>query len=189
MHSSRMRTVRSSGRISGRGVSAPRGDVCLGVSALGGVSAPGGVSALGGCLLLRGCLLPGVSAPKGVSALGVVFAPGGVCSGGAFSRGCLLGGCTPTMHLGGGIPPPPCTEADTPSPRGQTDACKNITFATSLRTVITLNQTNRTPLKVDRTIYLDGPVETRDGSVLTPTFIEKRPVQLEPFSLTEAPET
>ena len=40
---------------------------------------------------------------------------------------------------GGGMPAPggwyPCTEAD-PPPHGQTDRCKNITFATSLRTVI-----------------------------------------------------
>ena len=57
MHSSRMRTVRSSGRISG-GVLSPGG------------SAPGGVSASRGCLL-RGVLLPGVSAPGGVSAQGV----------------------------------------------------------------------------------------------------------------------
>ena len=42
---------------------------------------------------------------------------------------------------------------------------------------------------MNRYIYLDRPVETRDGSVLAPTFLEKRPVQLEPFSLTEAPET
>ena len=45
--------------------------------------------------------------------------PGGVCSGGS-----ALGGVYPTMHWGRH---PPC---------GQTDACKNITFATSLRTVI-----------------------------------------------------
>ena len=47
MHSSRMRTVRSSGRISG--------GVCL----LRGVSAPGGVC-LGGCLLQGGLLQGGV---------------------------------------------------------------------------------------------------------------------------------
>ena len=57
MHSSRMRTVRSSGRILGRGGG---GGVCSGGSAPRGVSAPsgclcsGGVSALGGCLLLGG---------------------------------------------------------------------------------------------------------------------------------------
>ena len=55
MHSSRMRTVRSSGRLSGggsapRGVSAPRGrGVCSGgLSAPGGVCSRRGVSALGG---------------------------------------------------------------------------------------------------------------------------------------------
>ena len=103
MHSSRMRTVRSSDRISG-------GGGCL----LWGVSAPGGY------------LLWGVSAPGGVSALGG-SAPGGVCS-----RGCLLWGgvCSQggvvSQHALRQTPPPPC---------GQTDACKNITFATSLRTV------------------------------------------------------
>ena len=58
------------------------------------------------CLLGGGGLLPGGSAPEGVS-----------------SRG-------------GGVPA--CTEAD-PS-CGQTDRCKNITFANSLRTVITLQR-------------------------------------------------
>ena len=72
MHSSRMRTVRSSSRL------------------LGGVCSRG-----------EGRL------------------PGGVCSGGG-------GG-------GGGVGIPACTETD-PS-CGQTDRCKNITFATSLRTV------------------------------------------------------
>ena len=61
-----------------------------------------------GCLLLGGCLLPGVCSE------------GGVCFG-----GCLLWGWYPSMHWGR-HPLPPC---------GQTDACKNITFATSLRTV------------------------------------------------------
>ena len=75
MHSSRMRTVRSSGRLSG--------GVCFwGVSArgstLGGVCS-GGVPALGGCLLLGGPL-QGVSAPGGEG--------WGVCSGGWY----------PSMH-------------------------------------------------------------------------------------------
>ena len=50
MYSSRMRTVRSSGRISGGCLL--RGGVCLqgGVGSRG-VSAPGGVSGPGGCLL------------------------------------------------------------------------------------------------------------------------------------------
>ena len=99
MHSSRMRTVRSSDRISGVEVSAPGG--CLlpaGVSALGGVC-------YGGCLLLRG-----------------------VCSGRCLLRGVSALGGMVSQHALRQTPPPP--------PRGQTDACKNITFATSLRTVI-----------------------------------------------------
>ena len=55
----------------------------------------------------------GVSGPWG----GAVCSMGGVCSG---------GGC--------GIPA--CTEAETPTP-----LCKNITFATSLRTVKILAET------------------------------------------------
>ena len=115
MHSSRMRTVRSSDRISGG---------CL----LPGVSAPGGVCSQGGCLLPGGVCFGG-SAPGGVCSRGVGggSAPGGLLHGGCLLLGDLLGGC--------GIPA--CTEADTPTPPcGQTDACKNITFATSLRTVI-----------------------------------------------------
>ena len=53
---------------------------------------------------------------------------------------CIPGGCVLSAAVavsGGGVCPggciPPCTEADTPP--GQTDAFKNITFATSLRTV------------------------------------------------------
>ena len=70
--------------------------------------------------------LGGVSTPGGLPR--GVSAPGVVCSGGVVcSRG---GGCS------GGVGIPACTEADTPNPPpGQTDACKNITFATSLRTV------------------------------------------------------
>ena len=116
MHSSRMRTVRSSGRLC-RGGCLLRGGVCSGGCLLQGgclllgglcskgcVSAPKGwgVCSQGVCLLLRGCLLPGMSAPRGVSA----------------PRGAI----------------PACTEAD-PPPCGQTHTCKNITFATSLRTV------------------------------------------------------
>ena len=104
-----------------------RGGVCSGGSAPGG-SAPGGCLLQGGvcsrdCLLRGGLLLGGVC-PGGVSALGV-SAPGGVCL--------LQGVSTPAA----------CTEAETPIPPppthpcGQTDACKNITFATSLRTVKT----------------------------------------------------
>ena len=94
------------------------GGVCSGGVCSGGVSAPGGFL-LWGCLLLGGCLALG----KGVCLLlgGVWPWGGGVCS-----RGCLLQG---------GIPA--CTEAP---PYGQTDACKNITFATSLHTVIILQK-------------------------------------------------
>ena len=88
------------------------------VAVSGGCLVPGGLLARGVCS--RG----GLSAPGGVWSQGVspcwgVSALGGVCSGGR----CLLRG---------GIPS--CTEADN-STHGQTDACKNITFATSLRTV------------------------------------------------------
>ena len=134
MHSSRMRTVRSSDCIGGvcsGGVLLP-GSVCSGwVSALGGVSAPRG------CLLLGGVCSQGGSAPggcllRGVSALGGCLLPGGVCSQGCLFLGvsalggvCSRGEWYPSMHWGR-HPHHPC---------GQTDACKNLTFATSLRTV------------------------------------------------------
>ena len=71
--------------------------------------------------LSRGCLLPGgLSAPGGVVCSQGVCPWEGVCSRG----GLLLGGWYPSMHWG--RHPPPC---------GQTHACKNITFATSLRMV------------------------------------------------------
>ena len=126
MHSSRMRTVRSSGRI--------WGGVCSGwdVSALG-VSAPGGVWSQGGmCLVLGcgGCLVPG----------GVCLVPGGVCLGrcqvpGVSTLGvCLVRGvsaprgvCSRRVSAQGGVCSggsiPAWTEADTsaPPPCGQTD--------------------------------------------------------------------
>ena len=77
-----------------------------------------------------------VSSSGRISGEGGCLVRGGVCSGGVCSGGvsALWGGvCSPGV---GGIPA--CTEADTPTPpppRGQIDACKNITFATSLRTV------------------------------------------------------
>ena len=115
------------------------------MSALGGVCSqgvcllPGGVCSRGVCS--RGVSALGVSAPgRGVSAQGGVCsqggvsALGGVCSGGVSAPGgCLLqgvsapGGCLLSHHALRQTPPPPC---------GQTDTCKNITFATSLRTVI-----------------------------------------------------
>ena len=129
MHSSWMCTVCSSGHI--------RGSVCsgrvsaLGVSVLGGVCSQMGGSAPGGCLLWgvsalgEECLLWVVSAP-GEVCLGVVSALGrGVCRGMSATRGGRV--CSRGMV--------PALRQKPPSPCGQTDACKNITFATSLRTV------------------------------------------------------
>ena len=124
-----MRTVRSSGRLLGGGI-CPRGGCLvpvgcvsgLGGVCLGGVSGSGGVWSRGVCVWSLGCLLWGVSGPGRVC-----LVPGGVCSWGEclVPRGSTPGDC--------GIQP--CTEADTPSPREQTDACKSITFATPLWTV------------------------------------------------------
>ena len=117
-----MRTVRSSGRLS-RGV-------CSGGCLLGGVSAPGG-SALGG----------GVSAPGGVCSRGKCLLLRGVCFQGSVCSqgGCLLPGVWyPSMHW------------DRHPSRGQTHACKNITFATSLLTVISF------PLIVPVEFFLAG---------------------------------
>ena len=98
-------------------MSSPGGSA-LGMCLLREVYALGGVSAAPG-----GVCSGGVSAPRGVSAaLGDVCSQGGVCSRGVSAPG-------------GGVCIPPHTEADN-LPCGQTDACKNITFATSLRTVI-----------------------------------------------------
>ena len=55
-----------------------------------------------------------------------VSAPGESAPGGSALGGCLLQGGVVSQHALRQTPPPPC---------GQTDACKNITFATSLRTV------------------------------------------------------
>ena len=97
------------------GMSAPWGCLLLGVSALGGVCSRG-MSALGECLLWR-------SAPGGVSAP-AVSALGGCL----LWKGCPLWGwgCVVSQHALRQTPPPPC---------GQTDFCKIITFATSLRMV------------------------------------------------------
>ena len=113
-----MHTVRSSGCILGRVV-----------------SASGGCLLLGGCLICGGCLLPGVCS-RGVSALRGLLrglsAPGVSAPGGVCSRG---GVWYPSMHWGRH---PPC---------GQTHACKNITFATSLRTV-----TNKSSQNIDNIV-------------------------------------
>ena len=136
MHSSRMHTVHSSGRILGGGLLLV-GVCSWGVSALGGCLLLGdvcswGVSALGGCLLLEGVCSWGVCSwgwcllLAGVSAIGGCLLLGGVCSGGL--GGCLLlRVCVVSQHALRQTPPPPC---------GQTDACKNITFTTSLWMVI-----------------------------------------------------
>ena len=117
MHCSGMRAVRNSSRLLRRGVPA------LGVSA-------SRVPSLGACLRGAcsrgptqggGCLLQGVSGHRGVPAEGVcllrrvpaVGAGVGACLGGVVSQHALR----------------------QTSPRGQIDRCKNITFATSLRTV------------------------------------------------------
>ena len=120
MHSSRNCSVRSSGRLLYRGGGCKKmpqkmpqkmqknfwGGVCSwGVSPPREVSTLGGVCSLGGVCLLQG----------------------GVCSGG----GCLLQWVSAlvavvSQHALRQTPPPMC---------GQTDACKNITFATLLRTV------------------------------------------------------
>ena len=113
MHSSRMRTVRSSGRISGGGCVPGRGDA---PGPKGGVPGPGGVYLVPlGCTWSQG----GVPGPRGCTwSQGVYLVPGGAPG----PRGGTWSGT------------PPC---------GQTHACKNITFATSLRTVIILLQKRR----------------------------------------------
>ena len=62
---------------------------------------------------------------------GGVSAPGGVCSGGSAPGGVSAprrgGVCSGGSAPGGYIPA--YTEADTPPPCGQTDACENITLA------------------------------------------------------------
>ena len=106
--------------VSRGGVYLPRGCTCW-----GGVPGPWrGVYLLGGCTWSGGVYLPGgVPGPGG-------YLPGGVPGlGCTWSRGCTCPGGY--LVLGG------CTWSGTP-PCGQTHACKNITFATSLRTVIIL---------------------------------------------------
>ena len=88
------------------------------------------MSAPGGCLLLGGYLLQGVSALGGCLLPGVSALRGGVCSQGVSVPGRV------SAPRGAGIPT--CTEADTPPVDRITDACRNITLATtSLRPVIT----------------------------------------------------
>ena len=144
MHSSRMRTIR-------RQWPYLRGGVC----SQGGICSGGCLLWGGGCVLWgegvgEGLSPPGVSAPQGVGAVVSQHAlrqtppplwteeVGCLLWGGGLLRGrgvCLLWGDVCSLggvcSWGGGIPA--YTEADTPC--GQTDACKNITFVTSLRTV------------------------------------------------------
>ena len=119
-----------------------------------GVHGPRGV-----CLVLGGCMvLGGVPGPRGCMVLGGTWSQGGVpCPGGCMVKGGVPGpgGCmVPGRHMvpgdhspggvclvlegawsqGGGILT--CTEADLPPVNRMTDRCKNITFVTSLRTVI-----------------------------------------------------
>ena len=133
-------------------VAVSRGGLCS-----GGVYAPGGVCSWGGlcsgggvcsrgCLLLgmsalrgvlprgRGCLLLGVSAPGGCLLLVGVCSQGGVCSWGvsALGWGVCSWGCVCS-----GVVFQHALRQTPPHPYGQTDACKNITFATSLWMVMT----------------------------------------------------
>ena len=94
---------------------------------LGGVPSSGGVPGPRGMYLVPGSV-PG---PKGVYLVpgGVYLVLGGVPG---------PGGCTWSQGLylfPGGVPGPGGTCPGTLPPRGQTDTCKNITLATSLRTV------------------------------------------------------
>ena len=109
MHSSRMRTVRSSGRISGGGVPGPRGEgvylVPGGVYLVpGGVPGQGGVPALGGGVYL----VKGSTWSRGCTcSRGVYQVPGRVylVQGGV---PCPRGGCTWSWGVylvpGGGVP-------------------------------------------------------------------------------------
>ena len=148
MHSSRMRTVRSS--ISG--------GVC---TWSGGIPGPGvggwGVPARGVHLVRGVCLVGGVPGwgvylPEGVPGPGGAPGLGGVPAGGcAPGPGGVPG---PGGHLvrGGTCPgvylvPGGCTWSGTPPLRGQTHACKNITFATSLRTVTRMHSNRMRTLR------------------------------------------
>ena len=132
MHSNRMRTVRSSGRISGsRGCTWSRGGGTwwggyLVHGGLGGVPGPGGCNWSGGCTWSQG----GVPGPRGCT----------------WSRG--------LYPVPGGWYSPLC---------GQTHACKNITFATSLRTVInnTIREYGSTRVNNKR-ISTSGPTKWTD---------------------------
>ena len=98
------------------------------VPGLGGVPGPRGCTWSWGVHLLPGECTWSRGAPGQVLPP-VDRGPGGVCT--------WSGGCTCSQ---GSIPGPGGTWSGTPPlspPRGQADACKNITFATSLRMVKT----------------------------------------------------
>ena len=134
-----MHSVRSSGRISAeQGVG-----VCTWSQGMylvqGGCTWSGGVPGPGGCPWSGGYLSGGVYLVWGVYLVqgAVHLVPGSVPGpGGYLVRGAPgHGGCT-WSRGGGESVPGGCTWSGTPSPPpGQTHACKNITFATSLRTV------------------------------------------------------
>ena len=137
MHSSRMRTVRSSGRISGGGVPG-LGDTCSGGCTWSGGSylVPGGVPGpVGVYLVWGGHLVWGVYLVwGGCTWSSWVPAWGCTCLGGVPGPG----GCTLSRGYtwSGGVSGPREVPGQVLIPGGQTDACKNITFATLLRTVI-----------------------------------------------------
>ena len=125
MHSSRMRTVRSSGRIwggvcSGWDVSAPggvwsQGGMCL-VLGCGGCLVPGCVCLVPGGVCLGRCQVPGVSIlgvclVRGVSAPRGCLLPVGSAPGGCLLRGCLLRGVV-SQHGLRQTPRPPCGQTD-----------------------------------------------------------------------------
>ena len=120
-----MRTVRSSSRL----LQESGGAWSWGDAWSWGVPGPGG------CLVPGGCLLREVPGPGGCLLQGVP-GPGGVCSQGMVSQHAL--------------------RQTTPSPlwtEWLTDRCKNITFATSLRTVIMHSSRMRTARSLP---YLGG---------------------------------
>ena len=120
------------------------------------MSPPGGVCS-GGCLVHQGCLVPGGAWSWGCLVQGRRSAPGGsalggICSRGrgCFLRGCLVPGgsapravCSRGSALGGGGVVSQHALRQTPPVNRMTDRRKNITFATSLRTVMKQQQNQK----------------------------------------------
>ena len=131
MHSSRMRTVRCSGRLDGGwGGGFGQGGVCQGVCVC---LSRGGCLSMGvsvwGCVCLSGGCLSGRCLSSGGLCLSRV--QGGVCPGGVVCV-CLAGGVCPP---GGSVYP--SMQWGRHSHCGQTYTCKNITFPQLLlRTVM-----------------------------------------------------